>query len=140
MVGVLGGYFVTLIVRDGFWQISDMLVLLIICRITYYQFPRWGEHKRVHEIWTRVCLSLLITLSALALYRVAVTAVYVGLTLNGYPYRFVAQFALEEVKLSAAYQILYLLVSIFILGFTAYYIARRTKLLESLDIVSRNTR
>ena len=110
-VYVKEGYFFTTIFRDGCWQVADLAVLMIICRITYYQFPIWGVHAIIHSIWRFWCLLWLTILSALALYRWAVSTAYIILALNGVAYSWTLRFVLEAAKLSTGYQVMYLLFS-----------------------------
>jgi hypothetical protein len=137
-VYVKEGYFFTTVFRDGWWQVADLLVLLIICRITYYQFPIWGANAIIHSIWRFWCLLWLTILSALALYRWAISTAYIILALNGVAYSWTLRFVLEAAKLSTGYQIMYLLLSTCIIVFTSYFLIHRTRLREKLDVVSKH--
>lgn len=109
---------------------------MIICRITYYQFQLWGAHDVLHAIWRFTCMVFLTILTVLALYRWAVSAAYIILALNGVSYGWTLRFVLEAASLNTAYQILYLLLSTFILVYTSYYLGCRTGFREKLDLVS----
>ena len=135
-VYVKEGYFFTMVFRDGSWQVADLLILVIICRITYYQFPLWGAHAIIHSTWRFLCMLFLTILSALALYRWAVSVAYIILALNGVAYSWTLRFVLEAASLSTGYQIMYLLLSTSIIVFTSYFLIRRTRLREKPDIVS----
>ena len=78
----------------------------------------------------------LTTLAALALYRWAVTTAYTIMALNGISSTWLERFVHEAAALRTGYQILYLLVSTFIILLAAYYLGRRTALREKLNIVS----
>ncbi len=137
-VYVQEGYFFATVFQDGWWQIADLLLLTIICRITRYQFPLWGERAVLHAIWRFWCLIFLTILTALALYRWAVSTAYLILELNGVSSTWTARFPLEAASLATGYQIMYLLLSTFVLVFTSYYLSRRTRFREKPDMVSSN--
>lgn len=93
----------------------------------------------LHAIWRFLCMVFLTILTALALYRWAVSAAYIILALNGVSYRWTLGFVLEAANLSTGYQIMYLLLSTFILVYTSYYLGRRTSFREKLDNVSNKS-
>jgi len=93
----------------------------------------------LHAIWRFLCMVFLTILTALALYRWAVSAAYIILALNGVSYGWTLGFVLEAANLSTGYQIMYLLLSTFILVYTSYYLGRRTSFREKLDNVSNKS-
>lgn len=90
----------------------------------------------LHAMWRFLCMVFLTILTALALYRWAVSTAYIILALNGVFYGWTLGFVLEAANLSTGYQIMYLLLSTFILVYTSYYLGRRTSFREKLDKVS----
>jgi hypothetical protein len=132
---VMRGYAFTNVFRDGWWQLADLIVLRIVCRITYYQFPLWGAHAIFHATWRFLCMVFLTILAALALYRWAVTTAYTVLTLNGVSPTWIQRFIHEAATLMTAYQIMYLVVSTFIVLLATYYLGRRTAFREKFNIV-----
>jgi len=129
------GYTFTNVFQDGWLQLSDFVVLMIVCRITYYQFPIWGANAVFHGTWRFLCMCSLTTLAALALYRWAVTTAYTIMALNGVSSTWLQRFVYEAAVLRTGYQVLYLLVSTFIILLTVYYLGRRTAFREKLNIV-----
>jgi hypothetical protein len=79
-------------------------------------------------------------LAALALYRWAVTTAYTVLGLNGVSPTWILRFIHEAATLRTGYQLMYTLVSTFIVLLSAYYLGRRTHLREKLNIVSIHRR
>jgi len=129
------GYTFTYVFRDGFWQLADFIVLRTVCRITYYQFPIWGANAVFHATWRFLCMFSLTTLAALALYRWAVTTAYTIMALNGVSSTWLQRFVHEAAVLRTGYQVLYMVVSTFIIVLTVYYLGRRTAFREKLNIV-----
>lgn len=138
-VNVKRGYIFTGIFRDGFWQISDLLILKIVCGITYYQFPAWRSNNLLQAIWQFFCMVSLTTLAALALYRWGISTAYTIMELNGVSLDWLQQFLQEAAALRAGYQVLYMLVSTLMTLLALYHIGRRTSLRERLNKVSTTT-
>lgn len=130
------GYIFTYVFSDGWEQAADLLVLLIICSVTYYQIQHWGAHTSFYLAWRFLCLASLIALAALALYRWAVSTCSIVLYLNAAPHHTSAELTHTATLLRVGYQIVYLVVSTSIAILVVYYILRRTRFQESLNIVS----
>jgi hypothetical protein len=75
-------------------------------------------------------------LAALTLSRWAVETASTILYLNGASSTFTQGFEHEAITLWTGYQLIYMLVSTFILLLVVYYIGRRTTFREKLNIVS----
>jgi hypothetical protein len=133
---VTEGYILSYVFRDAAWQFADLAILMIVCRITYYQFSLWGAHAVFQASWRFLCKVFLTILSALALYRWSLTTAYTVLGLNGVSPDWIVRFVHEAAKLRTGYQLLYMLVSTFIVLLTVYYLGRRTHFCEKLNIVS----
>jgi hypothetical protein len=135
-VSIRLGYKFVSVFRDGCWQIADFVVLTIACRVTYYQFPLWGAHEGFHASWRFLCKVFLTVLAALAIYRWALSTAYTTLALNNVSSAGIQHFARETEMLRAGYQILYMLVSTFILLLAVYYLYCRIGFSEKPNKVS----
>jgi hypothetical protein len=135
-VSIRLGYKFVSVFRDGSWQLADFVVLTIACRVTYYQFPLWGAHEGFHASWRFLCKVFLTVLAALAIYRWALSTAYTTLALNNVSSAGIQHFARETEMLRAGYQILYMLVSTFILLLAVYYLYCRIGFSEKPNKVS----
>jgi hypothetical protein len=105
------GYFFTYVFTGGFQIFADFTILVIICRMGHYLFPRLGAKPLEVKIWRIMSEAFLLVLVALALYRFSLHAARLILYLNAMPASVVDKVHAEEIKISSGFQMLYLVVS-----------------------------
>jgi len=109
------GYFFTYVFTGGFQIFADFTILVIICRMGHYLFPRLGAKPLEVKIWRIMSEAFLLVLAALALYWFALHAAHLILSLNAMPASVVDKVHEQEVKISSGFQMLYLVVSVLLL-------------------------
>ena len=123
-VKVPQGYFFTYVFAFSMLSIqADFMILAVVCRMTYYQYPLFGA-KKVAEICPLIFEGLVVVMVALYAFQLALYVAYWTLYLNSVQLWTVSNVLLQFTRVITSFELVYFILSLFVFASTIFVLAR----------------